>query len=97
MLAGVVWCLPGITINTAISDLAAHMACFNLLFILQQQMVSGTARLMFATLILFEIGFGFALGITFSNIFPFLDSSSNEILSSSVVVDLPTYPVRCFV
>ncbi|KAH3756883.1 threonine/serine exporter family protein [Pelomyxa schiedti] len=80
LLSGVVWCLPGLQINTAIFDLATHM------------MVSGTARLLFATLILFELGFGLALGLGLSSLFP--EESLSSSLSSSVEVSLPTIPLN---
>eukprot|EP00727_Mastigamoeba_balamuthi_P009312 m51a1_g5002 hypothetical protein (530) ;mRNA; f:223653-225773 len=50
MLAGVVWVLPGLQLNKSISDLATHM------------MVSGTSRLLYAMLIIFELAFGLSLG-----------------------------------
>eukprot|EP01105_Mastigella_eilhardi_P011751 TRINITY_DN2699_c0_g1_i3.p1 TRINITY_DN2699_c0_g1~~TRINITY_DN2699_c0_g1_i3.p1 ORF type:complete len:724 (-),score=157.28 TRINITY_DN2699_c0_g1_i3:976-2886(-) len=79
MLAGVIWCLPGLTINAATTDLATHM------------LVSGTARLVFATLLIFEIGFGFALAMQVVALFPGYVSSSS--LMSVAEVAVPTIPL----
>jgi uncharacterized membrane protein YjjP (DUF1212 family) len=49
-LAGVIVLVPGFTVTTAVRELATR------------NLVSGTARLMGAALIFFEIGFGVALG-----------------------------------
>jgi uncharacterized membrane protein YjjP (DUF1212 family) len=75
MLAGMVWSLPGLQINTAISDLATRM------------MVSGTSRLMFALLIIFELGFGMVLGTKLGYLVP-AEMSSSE-LANAVVPTIP--------
>eukprot|EP00727_Mastigamoeba_balamuthi_P010188 m51a1_g5792 hypothetical protein (496) ;mRNA; f:37495-39273 len=58
MLAGILWGLPGLHVNAAIGDLATHM------------MVSGTSRMLFSLLIVFELSFGLALGSRVSGLFP---------------------------
>lgn len=71
-----------LALSTAISDLATH------------QMVAGTARLMFAALILMELGFGMSLGYTIIYFWPSLASSSSSSIISSVSLEYPTIPIR---
>ena len=77
MLGAVVWCLPGLQINTATSDLATHM------------MVSGTSRLIFAFLIIFEMGFGFAIGSKVSVFMPEYASTGTDV---TLIPSIPMSP-----
>ena len=101
IMSGIIWGLPGLQINTAISDLAAHM------------MVCGTARLMFAVLIIFELAFGMVIGtqiaraaaplstpaaaaaVAAASVFSSDSSSSSasSLLSSAAEVVVPTFPI----
>eukprot|EP00727_Mastigamoeba_balamuthi_P011996 m51a1_g7419 hypothetical protein (213) ;mRNA; r:231050-231688 len=55
MLSGVVWLLPGLLINKSVADLATN------------NMVSGTAHILYAMLAVFELAFGLSLGFRASN------------------------------
>jgi uncharacterized membrane protein YjjP (DUF1212 family) len=57
-MAGVIVLVPGLTLTTAMRELATR------------NLVSGTARLMGAVLVFFEIGFGAALGAQLARLLP---------------------------
>lgn len=67
-LAGVIILVPGLTLTTAMRELATR------------NLVSGTARLMGAVLVFFELGFGVALGGQLSRVLPASSSLAPEAL-----------------
>jgi len=58
IVASLIVLLPGLTLTVAMNELATR------------NLVSGTARLMGATLVLFQIGFGVAIGSQVARVFP---------------------------
>eukprot|EP00727_Mastigamoeba_balamuthi_P001756 m51a1_g11578 hypothetical protein (512) ;mRNA; r:38668-40777 len=80
-LAGIYWALPGLQLIKALGDLGAHMT------------VAGSARFLYGLLVIFELGFGIALGSQVGLLIP---DSAVAATSSEEPVRVPTVYVSAW-